>query len=219
MNTKASPKKRTRNTVVVYPQPVPTKQFAESVIIRKWHAYTGYGEDRQITEYQGTRKDLIAVGIAPEQIFNDVGKSGTKRARILYDDGVRVIEIKRLANNVWNVERSHPTNAISYTSHKATCTEENGGISDYEKKQREREQQREEERNTPVPWNPVSFKERLASSARFIFGWMLDYPITENDPHRISDADRQALLELSEQTIHAIMQAKIEGRTDKNSLF
>lgn len=92
--------------------------------------------DAQRTIYRGLRDDLVAVGLAPAQVFDDVGKSGKKSARLLHENGDKCkIEIERMANGEWCVTRRHPLGDGPYQSHKATFTPQNGEMDDPDVKQ------------------------------------------------------------------------------------
>lgn len=127
-----------KNVPRVYSLPTPTQNYAESIIVESWRAWTD--DDRQITTYRGLRHDLVAVGIAPAQIFDEVGKSGKKSARLLYSNGdKRVIKIDRMAHGEWRVDLWHSLGDMPYQSHKAMCTPQNGEMRDPDREQVEYE--------------------------------------------------------------------------------
>ena len=113
----------------VYPISTPTKTYADSIYIERWCARINTKTEEQTTVYRGYKKDLIAVGLAPEEIFKDIGRSGKKTARIVtHNNEEQPISIQRMAKGEWRVERRHNTQKLPYSSGKARCTSENGKV-------------------------------------------------------------------------------------------
>lgn len=127
-----------KNVPRVYSLPAPTQTYAESIIVESWNAYAD--DDRQITTYRGLQNDLVAVGIAPAQIFDDVGKAGKKSARLRHENGDKCrIEIERMARGEWRVTRYHSLGDVPYQSHKSTFTPQNGEMCDLDSEKVERD--------------------------------------------------------------------------------
>ena len=117
------------NTRKVYPLPKPTKKYVDSVYVERWCARAYDKTEEQTTIYRGKMEDLIAVGLAPAEIFGDIGRSGKKSARIItHKNEEQPISIQRMAKGEWRVERRHNTQELPYSSHKARCTDKNGKV-------------------------------------------------------------------------------------------
>ena len=65
----------------------------------------GGSDNSQTTEYEGTKEDLIAVGIARTEMF-EVGKTGIKTRGFGYPQADR-FKSRLLKNGKWRVERHH----------------------------------------------------------------------------------------------------------------
>lgn len=207
-------KKPAKNAIFVYQKPIAKQAYAESVTIKRWaELYAG----DQYTIYRGLKDDLIAVGVAPAQIFRDVGRSGTKRARILHDDGEkRTIEISKRARGIWEVLIYHNKNALPYSSPKAVCSEKNDGTTTPPVNSLPNTDQPDSEQL--ASFNPQQFRSRglemvamAASVAIKYFGG--DYEVRRNgvQTHRISNADMQKIIATSEQLINVIKTVKVES--------
>ena len=71
------------NTRKVYPIPKPTKKYVDSVYIERWCAKADNNTEGQTTIYREKMKELVAAGLAPAQIFNDIGRSEKKQLGLL----------------------------------------------------------------------------------------------------------------------------------------
>ena len=76
--------------------------------VRIIDTHTWDWRDEGCTEYQGTKEDLLAVGVAWPEVFDDVGKSGTKtRGKWA---GVSSLEerytVRRMAHGQWRVAQN-----------------------------------------------------------------------------------------------------------------
>lgn len=208
-------KKTARNTVFIYPKPIQTKAYADSVTIKRW--IEGY-DDTQITAYTGLKEDLISVGIAPAKIFSDIGKSGIKRARLLNKDGENhVIKVIKRARNIWEVDITHNKDDLPYSSEKATCTKQNN-------KDIHRAQEIETLELKPEPWDPHKFLTDQAYMASLLLSPILDslrgtYELRSSGikTHHVPEDDIQRVLEARDRLLQTIMSAKVtQVKTSEN---
>jgi hypothetical protein len=134
------------------------------------------------TEYTGTREALIAEGVATSDMF-PIGRKTIN---------------SHLGNDVtegWRVTR------LREERFRVTIMHERAARPD-----------------APAPWDPLTFKQKLLRHAAGALDYMILQPAagdTEKEKygtatHRLNVKDRQKLLALREQLIHAINQATVE---------